>query len=337
MPTVKKLRLILSDTEQLMAQLEQRNRSVQLRFTCYRNNQPIHQGGPIKRSQLASVLPEACRQHSATELDLLITGTDHTLKPVELYKESFALATKEQSSNLPVPYQNNGLGSYGPLQVVQPQMYGGGLAGLGAPPEVVVWAQHIAADYRFQDEHRRLQEEVASLRQRVKEQESQIANYEDRLNSRNAILSIMHGAKAVAPIAASLIGPNTKVGQALAGVGNADLSQIESPDDPLTAQAIDMLRKFMVTLQSAHKSQLIMVMQHVQADHNLIARLASAVEQWKRSSHGGGAQHSAQNRSNGQVQSGQPQRPAQRPEQRPEQGQHAQQHQQQQETNQANG
>lgn len=279
MPTVKKLRLILSDAIHLMAELERRNRNVLLRFTCYRNNQPVHKSGPVKRNQLASVLPETCRKHRATEIDLLITGTNQKLETAELYRESFILASKDA---LPMPYQSGGFAGLGGME-----QYGSahetwpGLAGSGAPPEAVVIAQQMANDMRFHDDYDRLKVEADGLRQKVKELEKEVAEQQATIDAKSGMANMMEQLKPFVPIAAGFLGVDSKAGQALAGLGNADTGQTEVQDDPITESAIGMLRQFMGTLHPTHKSQLIWIMQNVSADHNLITRLANFIQQSK--------------------------------------------------------
>ncbi len=287
MKPVKKLRHILEDTIGLLAELEQHNRNVLIQFTCYRNNRIVHKSSPMKRGQLSARLPEACRQHRATELSLLITGTNRQLQPAELYRADFVLGSKEPAH---ASYQRRGLGGFGSAPMAETLAdSGGGISGgignggLGALDEAVEVANHLLAEGRFMDKHEALQQEAVELRKKVKELEDELAKEREALAARDLFKERIEQFTPFMPLLTQLVGVNSPVGRALSGLGSiGSNNQIEAagtvPDDAHTTAVLGVVRGFMGTLHESYKGQLVFVMQRVQKDPNLIPHLARFIQ-----------------------------------------------------------
>ncbi len=283
MKPVKKLRHILEDTLGLLAELEQHNRNVLIQFTCYRNNRIVHKSSPIKRGQLSAKLPEACRQHRATELSLLITGTNRQLQPAELYRADFVLGSKEPAH---ASYQKRGLGGLDSESMVAETWSDSGRGiggGLGALDEAVEVANHLLAEGRFMDKHEALQQEAAELRKKVKELEDELAKEREALSARDLFKERIEQFTPFMPLLTQLVGVNSPVGRALSGLGSiGSNNQIEAagtvPDDAHTTAVLGVVRGFMGTLHESYKGQLVFVMQRVQKDPNLIPHLARFIQ-----------------------------------------------------------
>lgn len=280
MKPVKKLRHILEDTLAMLIEMEQHNHNVLIRFTCYRNNRVVHQSSPMKRGQLSGSLPEACRQHRATELALLITGTNQQRQPTELYRAAFLLGGKEPAH---ASYSGHGLGGVSSEPVMAEQWRGGGMGGgLGALDEAVEVANHLLAEGRFMDKHEALQQEAAELRKKVKELEDELAKEREALAARDLFKERIEQFTPLMPLLAQFVGVNSPLGTALSGLGGVANNRIETsgtvPDDEHTAVVIGMVRGFMGSLHPTHKGQLVFVMQHVQKDPNLITRIAQSIQ-----------------------------------------------------------
>lgn len=278
MALVKKLRHILEDTLAQLSELEQRYRNVLVRFTCYRNSRLAYESKPMTRSQLPGKLPEACRQERATEVALVVTGTNRQLETTELHRSRFVLAVKEPQR---VIYQSHSLDGFEPDNAVM-ESWGGG--GLGAIQTAATMINKIVADELFLDKHEKLQQEAEALRAKVATLETELKEQQAVIDARDIIKERIEQIGPFLPLVAQLLGPGTQAGKAINGLagitGNPSLTSDNVPqDDEHTTAFIGLVRGFMISLPASHKGQLVSVMQRVRQDPNLITRIAKFIQQ----------------------------------------------------------
>jgi hypothetical protein len=233
-------------------------------------------------------LPHVCKTVGATELRLIISGSDHRREAIQLYSEAFRLARTGQAEITAIP----GLGSPAlplPVPAGHLPVYGaadglngfGGFGGLGAA-EVAGLVNKRVGDELLRKEHADLHAEASELRQRITRLEAELAEQVAANNSRNMVKEYSAMIAPFAPAIASLLGgSSTPFGGAVLGLGSAGAEATadalpqnkEAGDNEQTRIVTGLVREFMSSLSEEHRQQLLSVMMRIRQDQCLIPRI----------------------------------------------------------------
>lgn len=272
MTSVKKLNDILQDTVARAASLAQNYGPVQVRFFCYRNSGLVHASQWLLPSILPSLLPQYCRNHSATGLQVLIARQDAEPNARPLYEGSFKLARTSQATAMPGGYDHG----HDTAVTTAPFQYGG----LGMT-EINGLINKRVSDELLCKEHRDLQQKVAEQRNRIEQLETELEAQVAVNNARNMIKEYATVAAPFAPVLASLLGVESRLGKAVSGL--AGLAEADAPNgaatDPNAITVTTLVTAFMEELGDDQRQQLVAVMLRIQQDPGLIPRIAQFVHQ----------------------------------------------------------